>query len=262
VIPGVKDLHGVSARLRALLPDLRGPDLIMVPQEILDLLLALAGRKPVYLMRGFGPPGWAERVVSLARRHKAVAQWGPMWTAANPYEGSPAWLAELAGHSWDNPRGEALYVTMDREIAREVREINAAGGRVTVEQEARLLGYPPCCVEYSYAKHRAFKALLVRACTRIAGGDEVVIRRMIAEDEAITLTDQEQAEMAAITALHMASYTSVNMCPACHEEPDSPARRLSRANEDFAWEVDATLVGMVRRAHDACRQDIRAPVPQ
>lgn len=244
----------ISTVLRKLMahPQWTSADHIMAPQEALDLMLMLRRQKPVYLVRGFNPPGWTEWLERLAAATSGLRLLhGPMWTAEDPHDGLPDWVREVLGRSWSEPLGDALYLTRMPEAATAVIAVNAAGGRPTIQMEAWLLGYPECCVRHHYDKHRRFGMLVASIFRRVTDGDVQKAREFVAADTTVTLTEEERAAMNEMEAIDVAPFTSVNMCPACARDGDSPAQYLGRRQEEFAWLEDPALAGMIGRAHDA-----------
>lgn len=246
-----KGLAKLSARLRESLPQFTHDpiDALMAPQEALDFLLMAAGLKPTYVIRGFDPPGWRDLIRGLASQVGAKAIEGPGWTAENPYDGRPEWAQELFGGSWSEPPCDALYVTGDSSVAREVEKICRTGGHPSVEQEARLLGYPQCCVTSHYDKQRHFAGALESAFLRTANGDLDKIRRMVQEDTAVELTPDEQTAMDRISSVSVVPFSSVNMCPRCNSSSTSPAKRQAEKSRRFLEKLDPILASWVSQAH-------------
>ncbi len=218
----------------------------MAPQEMLDFLAMLAGLKPVCIVgRGFDDPDWVAGVEALARGMNLNVISGPKWHAEPEHEGLPDWYAEteVPGPA-ERP---VLYICKSRSIAGEVRAV-CTSSKISIEQEARLLGYPPCCVRDHYRMSRMFHEGFALMLHRTSGGDEDEMRRIVREDVQMTpRTEREKALLGEATDLHPAIFTSVSMCPACAGDPDSPAMRMSRQYEALARAVEPGLVSEISR---------------
>jgi hypothetical protein len=212
-------------------------------QEILDFLAMAAGLKPVLLLgRGPDSPGWVGGAAELAREFCFTAVEGPFWDAT-PYGKFPAWYAD---HSTAQlaPR-RATYVCSSPETERRIAAVGEAGGRLSMTAEARLLGYPACCVVAHYDRavryHRAIFAIL----TRLAGGDEARMRALLRGGAALAPeTETEIAAMQAAFDLHPAPFGSWNRCRHCARNDDSPSaalseqyRALAKATGGALWET-------------------------
>lgn len=215
-------------------------------QEALDFIAMLAGFKPVFLLgRGFNDPAWIEGVLAVARGLDLHAIEGPYWEADEGTEGLPPWFvdhmrAAFAGRT-------AWYVCRARGVADEVRALDR-DARPTVEQEARLLGYPQCCVAAHYARNLSYQRFWLDLLRRKAGDDESAMRRLLADGSPIEPeTDDERGRLESAMKVAPAPFTSVNMCDACDASDVGPAKRLSRQYADLAATIDrglaATIVG-------------------
>ncbi|MGE0743904.1 MAG: hypothetical protein AB7K86_01605 [Rhodospirillales bacterium] len=195
-------------------------------QERLDFVAMLAGLKPAYLLgRGYDDPTWREAVLNLARDLGLHVVIGPFWQAIGTEGTWPDWYA---AHVRAETTGlSAWYICRARAVAAELQGL-AATGRPTVAQEARLLGYPECCVRAHYERARIFHELWLAMLDRAAGGDVAAMQQILRAGTWIEpATDAERETMAAALDMAPAPFTSVNMCAACAADPDGPARRLS-----------------------------------
>ena len=139
--------------------------------------------------------------------------------------------------------GRAHYVAKARAPAEEVKSL-AESGRPTMEQEARLLGFPLCCVEAHYATAAAFESATFEILSRRADGDETEMKRLAEGPEPVVPeSDEERAMLAMAVSVRPARNTSLNMCEKCAADPDSPGARLSATYGEL---VD-TLTGKRRR---------------
>lgn len=202
-------------------------------QETLDFLAMAAGIKPVYVAgRGFDDPAWRDAVRAAARTAGFHVRDGPHWRAGAGDDGLPGWFRDAFRAPLD--AGRSVWVTRSRRLAAELDAVAAAGGRAEAGLEARLLGFPPCCV----AAHRAGAAAFERAVFEMlgarAGGDEAEMRRRAADGAFAPETDEERRRLAEAATLRPAPWTSFNMCEACARGPDSPGARLSARYAAFA----------------------------
>jgi hypothetical protein len=235
-------------RLRNALRKLRGIESRLAPgfspgetgQEMLDFLAMADGLKPVYLLgRGLADPIWIAGVLKVARDMKLRAVEGPFWDADPLGKDFPDWYtahceAELAPF-------RAHYICRAAATEAAVRRV-CETGRPSMEEEARLLGYPECCVAAHYARARAFHRATLAMLSRMAGGDEAEMRRLLAADVALVPeTAEERAALQAGVSVVPAPYASFNMCDACRADPGSPAARLSARYVRLAREVDPAL---------------------
>ena len=195
-------------------------------QEALDFIAMAAGLKPVYLTgRGFDEAGWRETVEAVARTGGFHVLAGPYWHAAPVDDDLPAWFTAPARARLT--AGRACYVAKTRRVASELADL-AAGTPPSLAQEARLLGFPECCVAAHYATGAALERARFDLIEARAGGDEAEMRRLAAAGESVPPeTDAERARMAEAVQVRPAPYTSLNLCAACAAGPRSPGRRLA-----------------------------------
>lgn len=210
-------------------------------QETLDLLALLAGLKPVFLLgRGLDDGRWVAGVIGVARGLALRVVEGPYWDAT-PFGGDvPGWYAERSRAALAPSR--AWYVCKSAAMEQAVRAVCAAGGRLTVPEEARLLGYPVCCVAAHYDRALAFHRATLSILRRHAGGDDARMESLF--DAAGRLppeTAAERAGLAAAAAIVPAPFGSWNMCDACAEDGDGPSARLSRRYAALARMADLNV---------------------
>lgn len=201
-------------------------------QERLDFLALLAGIKPVYLLgRGYDAGPWREAVLAAARDLGLHVVFGPFWTAQGTEGDWPDWYADHVRAETAGRRG--WYIARARAVADELAAL-AATGRPTIEEEARLLGYPLCCVRAHYDRARAFHDLWLSMLAREGGNDPERMRAILAEGRWIEpATEAERAALDRALALEAAPFTPVDMCADCAADPASPARRLSARYADL-----------------------------
>jgi hypothetical protein len=214
-------------------------------QESLDFLAMAAKLKPVYLLgRGFGRPEWIEGVRAIARELKCEVIEGALWDAAPLGDEFPDWYRDHT--SAELARRTAHYITNSAAIADELRLI-AAGARLTVAIEARLLGFPECCVAAHYGRtlgfHRLSLAMFARATGGDAGGDEggdaADMARLLREAAPLAPANSgERAALDAATSLIPCPFTSLNMCETCAASARSPAAALALSYAGLAHHID------------------------
>ena len=240
-LPRKAQLRGTLRKLSALSTAAQGgEDNAAAAQEALDFLAMLAGLKPVYLLgRGHNDPTWIEGVRKIATAQKLHVVEGPYWDAAAGTEGLPAWFVDHVRGAF--AQRTAWYVCRSRAAAEEIRALCEAG-TPTVEQEARLLGFPVCCVADHYARNRAYQGVWLDILRRKADGNEDAMRRLLAEGAALDPdSGDERDRLEAAMAVTPCPFTSFNMCADCAAGDDTPAKKLSQRYAALAREVDKGL---------------------
>ena len=198
----------------------------MATQEAIDFVAMMAGVKPVYITgRGFDHDGWRAAVLELAASNRLYVVPGAYWEAVRPPSDLPGWFVEIGRRGL--AEGRAHYIAKGRAVADELKAI-AEEGRPGIAQEARLLGFPVCCVESHYDAAAAFERATFEILSRRADGDEAEMKR-IAEGPEPVRPESEEEHMLLTTAVSVrpARYTSLNMCERCAADPASPGARLS-----------------------------------
>jgi hypothetical protein len=124
-----------------------------------------------------------------------------------------------------------------------------------MEEEARLLGYPPCCVKAHYERQAVFNQVFYKLVERAAGGDEIEMKRILEQDVQVAAeTPEEEAALKEAMEFTPAPYTSFHMCKAC--VGDEEQRRLEA--------LKAVPSTRPRDRQGACRADRRthnSPAP-
>lgn len=213
-------------------------------QDMLDVLAVLDGLKPVLLAgRGAGDERWTAGLLGVAQSFGLAVVEGAYWNARPPTD-APGWYADhVAG---EMAAGRAWYVTASDQTADELRALCAAGRSPDVATEARLLGYPECCVAAHYNRAEAWHRLTLAVLARRAGGDEAAMRALLAEGTAIEPeTAEEEALHAMATGFAPCPFTSWNVCPACAADADSVSARLSARYRALAERVDPQLAALL-----------------
>jgi hypothetical protein len=208
----------------------------VVPQDTLEFAAMLLGTKPVFLLgRGFEDAAWTAGVRRIAQVHRLEVAEDTFWNVDYSKLALPAWYRDLK-----SSRETAIYITPSKETASEVRTVSARGWVLPAE-EARLLGYPRCCVEGSHNERLTTAEIFFRAAMRAAEGDEDRARSMILADEKFAIEGEDAVRMRAATQYRPCPFTSVFMCASCAANDRSPARTLSRRYATLARDLDSNL---------------------
>lgn len=212
-----------------------------IGQEILDFLAMLNGIKPHFLLgRGIDHPDWVNGVTTIARAYDLTVIEGPFWDAT-PFGGFPDWYADHNRAVLAPFRGR--YICGDASIAQDIKRVCDAGGRIAMTEEARLLGYPDCCVVSHYERAVRYHKATFSILTRLGNGDETTMRNLLVGGAALSpQTDGEIADMEAAFDLHPARYGSWNMCSRCAQSGEGPSARLSLRYYALAVRVDPSWV--------------------
>lgn len=212
------------------------------PQEMLDFLAMLAGLKPVYLLgRGLDDPRWVGCVLKIAREMDLRTVQARYWDALSCDQG----LASSYREKDNVAARDAFYITSRRAVAQQVVRIRDTG-KITLEEESRLLGYPICCVEEHYRRDLAMKQGYALMLRRIGRGDEAEMHRLVAEDAPLSPeTDDERRLIGFATTVRCAPFTSVNMCESCATGENTPAIRLGRTYRRLAMALDPLLTAEI-----------------
>lgn len=215
-------------------------DHVTAAQEALDFVAMMAGLKPVLMLgRGFDDTQWIKGALQIAVDLKLHIVEGPYWDAVPTPAGLPEWYIEHTRAAFEGFR--AHYICKARATADEVAEL-CRTGTPTVADEARLLGYPECCVEAHYTRSRDYQMAWLSILGREAGGEEVEMRRLLADCATLApANDDERSRLEAAIAVRTVEFTSVNMCQACAGSSDGPARRMSRHYGELARALDQGL---------------------
>lgn len=208
--------------------------------EIHDFLGVLDGIKPVFLHgRGLAPPDWVEKVLVIAHELDLRVVEGPFWDATD-YGEFPEWYADhcraglLPYHAW--------YICSDEDIAESVRTVNAATGYLSMTEEARLLGYPECCVNAHYERARRYHQGTLAILKRLANGNENKMQKLFAGGaHLVPVTQQEIDDFDAAFDIHEPRFGSWNMCGACASGTSSASGNLSQQYSDVVQKADLKL---------------------
>lgn len=238
-------LRNALKKLRAIpFDESEHANVMMAPQEMLDFLAMIEGIKPVYLLgRGFDDPQWIEGVIALAKNMGLHVAEGTMWSAKPVSEDLPEWFRDEVTEA--GPDGTAFYISRTRAAADAVQAA-IDNPPITMEEEARLLGYPVCCVRAHYERDALFDRAFYMLVERTGGGDIAEMQRILREDvEMAPETDEEKAMVKAATEFTPAPFTSFHVCDECASDPSRPAGQLSRRYEEFARAIDGGLADMI-----------------
>jgi hypothetical protein len=206
-------------------------------QESLDFLAMLAGIKPVYVAgRGFDEPAWIEGVRALAAANRLYVVRAGAWLPEEPFAGLPEWyLYRIGGVIRSLP---ITYVCKAR--ATQAAVVAACEtGAPTVGEEARLLGFPVCCVAAQHQRFRIYHEYFLAILERRGGGDVAKMQELLATaDDIDPETDVDRDALARATAVVPAPFTSLNLCDACAASPASPGMRLTERYGNLAAAID------------------------
>ena len=234
-------------RLEAAASGLAGrADPAEIAQEMLDFLAMMAGLKPVFAMgRGVDGPGWQEAIRALASDEKLTATEGPLWDAT-PWQSSigdirlPEWYAdgcrtEMAGLT-------AIAICRTKSIAAHIETVNKAGGRLSMAEEARLLGYPTCCVRAHYERALRYHRATLSMLRRLGNDDPARMQALLAGGAHRTpVTDDEIADLDAAFSIDPAPFGSWNRCALCASAESTPSSALSARYRKLALAVAPRL---------------------
>lgn len=218
-----------------------------IAQEILDFLAMMAGLKPVFVMgRGIDGPGWQGAIRALADDAGLTAIEGPLWDAT-PWQSSiggivlPEWYAD---HSRTELAGlTAIAICRTKSIAAAIESVNSAGGQLTMAEEARLLGYPPCCVKAHYERALRYHRATLSMLRRLGKGDPAKMRALLTGGANRTpVTDDEIVDLDAAFAIDPAPFGSWNLCMRCASAEGKPSSALSARYRKLALAIAPALV--------------------
>lgn len=193
--------------------------------EIHDFLAMLDGIKPVFLHgRGLAPPNWIENVLKIAANLELYTLEGPFWDAT-AYGEFPEWYAVHCRAELQPYR--AWYICRDLAIAEVVQKINSANGRLSITEEANLLGYPECCVTAHYERARRYHRGSLAILKRLAKGDENKMQDLFSGGAHLApVTAQEINDFDEAFEIHEPEFGSWNMCRACAKETNRTSLEL------------------------------------
>ena len=222
-----------------------------IAQEKLDFLAMMAGLKPVFVTgRGVEAAGWPQAVGALAADEGLTAIEGPLWDAT-PWQSRsggialPEWYAEqcrseLAGHT-------AIAICRTKSIAADIESVKKARGRLSMAEEARLLGYPPCCVAAHYERALRYHRATLSMLRRLGGDDPVRMQELLAGGANMApATDDEIADLDAAFAIDAAPFGSWNRCAPCAAADSTPSSALSARYRKLALAVAPDLANTLQ----------------
>jgi len=214
-------------------------DRALPAQEALDAIAVVAGLKPAAVLGcGYRDDALVAAVaaapaasgLSIGERRGWVAEAGlPPWYAV------PLREAATAERLW------VVGAAADKQGWRQLMRENPGD-----DAESVGLGYPSCCVAEFHRRRLNYHLITIDMLTRQAAGDEGLMRRLARAG--VRPTPRGEAEIHALmqaTRTVFAPFTSIAMCAACEQAPDSPARRIGAAFQRLAASVgfDAWLAG-------------------
>ncbi|MBV8166808.1 MAG: hypothetical protein JO021_08445 [Alphaproteobacteria bacterium] len=206
-------------------------------QDGLDLLAVAAGLKPVCLLgRGDVDLDWLAGARAVAAGLSLAVQDGVGWLPAAPDQALPRWYrCATAARLRAAP---VVYVYADPRLGARIAAL-AAAGRIGADEEAGLLGYPPCCVAQHHRQTLALEQLTIALLARIAGDDTAHLQRLVAAGVQPTPREPDEwRRFHAVTAIDPEPFTSINRCTACAVDLDTPAAQMGRAYRALAEQLD------------------------
>jgi hypothetical protein len=217
---------------------------LVAPQEILDFLAMLGGLKPVYALgRGFDDPQWIRGIRELSVDLGLFVLDGMPWEPPEAEGPLPLWYREYLRRL---KLGRVVsYVARLEPVAEEVLPLTQSG-LVTEADEARLLGYPECCVRAYHATLRAISLAEYQIALRDSGGDPERLRARLNDGFVIEARDEPEAQALEPNWV-LAPFTSVFLCEPCQASPDSPGKHLSARMSRFLAKIDPWLHGILIR---------------
>ncbi len=225
--------RGCTAAIEVAPPEARAAS----AQDALDVVAVAAGIKP-FAVAGWGFDSTAFRVAIAAAAARA---------GLAAFDGLP-WIGESgnSGRRWyDEALREDLAATQILFVGPPGTEAalrRLAGSRLGLREEARVLGYPLCCVMEFHRRQRLFHLITRRMIGRQAQGDETLKRRLARARAMLTpKTETELKLLLRAARMIFAPFTSIVMCPACEAESGSAARILSARFESLSGDVAAAV---------------------
>jgi|SRR3569833_1137676 len=241
-------------RLKNTLKNLRAIDFdrsefanaMMAPQEMLDFLAVAAGIKSVFLLgRGFDDKAWVEGALQCASDFGLHIIKAAPW-AYRPAADIPSWYYEAEVENEMN--ADVHYISKSPATARAVQGLSST--EVSPDVEAKLLGYPLCCVAHHHEIQTARDRLFYLLLERHSGGDIKKARRLIQDDVSMAAETPEEIAAAELTSKPPVSarFTSFIMCDACIRlGSKSPAAAVTRQMYEFSASIDDALTQELAR---------------
>ena len=182
--------------------------------EVYDFLALLDGVKLVFLHgRGHAPVQWVEPIKTFACSLKLFVIEGFYWDAT-PYDEFPNWYQDHCRNKLLQFR--AWYICKEAELAAAIKNINTRAGRLSMAEEAYLLGYPECCVRAHYERACRYHRGTLSILRRLAKGDQNQMKALAIGNAHLTpVTQQEIEDFDFAFKLHTPRVGSWNMCESC-----------------------------------------------
>ena len=220
-------------------PDLNADDAL---QEMLDLLCLMRGVKPVFVSgRGIADREWVAGVAEIARQNGLRVQEGPFWDACDWPSDIPAWYAEDTKSLLKPYR--AIYITRAKNLGNEVERICKNGGQLSMEDEARLLAYPECCVKSHYLRAEGWNRATLSILSRHSEANEEKMRELLSKDELPPAeTKEEKMIYQSAYTVFPAKFGSWNLCAKCRGSSNSSSALQIEKNRNVGEFVDPDLV--------------------
>jgi hypothetical protein len=206
-----------------------------------------AGIKPVALLgRGFDDRLWIEGAVAIAQKAGLHIIEGPMWNTGPEDKSLPDWFRK---HVKATGATDGLTYICRTHASSEA--VKRSFESLTMGEEARLLGYPLCCVRAHYERDALLNSTFYKLVERAAKGDVAEMKRILAEDVGVSPeTAEEKAAFNRATTFVPAKFTSFHMCDGCATDPESPANRLSLEYKELAESIGAEFATEIAKTQD------------
>ena len=117
---------------------------------------------------------------------------------------------------------------------------------ISIEDEARILGYPACCVAEYRQQLSMVDTGFFKLVERTGRGDIEEMKRLIRDDVGMRPETEEEIRLVNQPESVWAPFTSFVMCSSCQSDATGPAMTLSRKYEALATRIDASFANEVR----------------
>lgn len=195
--------------------------------EVYDFLALLKGIKPVFLLgRTPMPKELIEKILKLALDLKLFVIEGCLWDAT-AYGQFPKWYTEYCRGQMSEFK--AWYICREEQFAMSIEKIIDLGGILSMDEEARLLGYPVCCVNAHYNRAHRYHRGSLSILKRLAKGNEQVMQELAMGNAQLAPKTNEEIEdfdfAFQIQTPHLGSW---NMCDECKNGINSSSNELEK----------------------------------
>lgn len=219
---------------------LHGPEFLIskaaLAQEALDLLAVAEGLKPLaVLCHPSTNRAWARALVPLLNNAPVESMFASYWVAEGEFDDCPKWYTKSVREHRQDQRLRVAYRPRSHSI---ISFTLAMRHDIPIIAEAKLLGYPLCCVRAHSVRTRLVHQITSTIIARTAGPDPVRMQQIVKSEIRVTpRCDEERRRLSSAASYVAAPYTSINMCGDCQADPSAPARRLSERYAELARET-------------------------